>query len=174
MVRDWDRQRKQWFKGSKCNCSGWACAAGGASWQNASKSFSALRAFVHAPCGKQSFDELRIESGPKSTEKVEFYARQCCRVPLPNDFVPSGLEEEERVYLVSSGQLISSAYLADKALWLPLHTQSSLSEQAVGSRSRTRRYVGTASGAASKLGHQCITFPTPRRSARCVINAAGT
>ena len=49
---------------------------------------------MHAPCGKQSFDELRIESGPKTTEKVEFYARQCCRAPLPDGAVPAGMEEE--------------------------------------------------------------------------------
>ena len=94
MIRDWDRQRRNWFKDSSCKCNGSACSAGGSKWKNASKSFSALRAFIHAPCGKQSFDDLRILSGPKSNETVQFYARQCCRATLLDSYVPDGMAEE--------------------------------------------------------------------------------
>ena len=94
MIRDWDRQRCNWFKGSSCKCNGSACSAGGIKWKNASKSYSALSDFIHAPCGKQSFGELRILSGPKSTETVQFYARQCCRATLLNEYVPDGMDQE--------------------------------------------------------------------------------
>jgi hypothetical protein len=81
-IRDWDRQRTGWFKeaGSTCSCG--HCAAG-SPYRLASRSFASLRAFLHAPCGKQSLDELLIAKGPKSCEKVKMYRRQCCRVPLP-------------------------------------------------------------------------------------------
>eukprot|EP00962_Isochrysis_galbana_P023024 scaffold6909_cov125-Isochrysis_galbana.AAC.1 len=84
-VRDWQRQRAQWYRerdaaGGVCECG--ACEKGGA-WREASRSFAALRAFLHAGCGKESLSELVISRGPKSCEKVEMYRRQCCRVPLP-------------------------------------------------------------------------------------------
>ena len=81
-VREWDRQRALWYKeaGGACSCG--ACGKD-SPYRLASRSFSALRAFLHAPCGKQSLGELIISKGPKSCETVEMYRRQCCRVPLP-------------------------------------------------------------------------------------------
>lgn len=82
-VRDWDRQRKQWFKDAGdglCSCG--ACAAN-SPYRQASRAWGKLRSFLHAPCGKCSLDDLIISKGPKSCEKVEMYRRQCCRVPLP-------------------------------------------------------------------------------------------
>ena len=78
-VRDWDRQRPSWFTEADgdCPCGG-HCSAG-SDYRKASRSFAALRAFLHAPCGKVSLDELKIAQGPKSCEKVEMYRRQCCR-----------------------------------------------------------------------------------------------
>ena len=58
-------------------------AASSASYRLASRSFAALRAFLHGSCGKQSCEALCITKGPKSCEKFELYRRQCCRVPLP-------------------------------------------------------------------------------------------
>ena len=49
---------------------------------------SKLRAFIHSPCGKVAFPSLAIEAGPKATETVMFYQRQCCRAPLPDSTCP--------------------------------------------------------------------------------------
>ena len=81
-VRAWDRQRAVWHREAREACSCGHCAKGGA-YRSASSSFAKLRSFLHAPCGKRSFNELIISQGPKSCEKVEMYKRQCCRVALP-------------------------------------------------------------------------------------------
>lgn len=86
-TRGWHQQRKKWhFQQDKegaapCGCG--ACSKGSA-YREASGSLYKLREFVHAPCGKASFPELAIGCGPKSTETVELYRRQCCRAPPPN------------------------------------------------------------------------------------------
>ena len=86
-TRGWHQQRKKWhFQHDKegaapCGCG--ACSKGSA-YREASGSLYKLREFVHAPCGKASFPELAIGCGPKSTETVELYQRQCCRAPPPN------------------------------------------------------------------------------------------
>ena len=49
----------------------------------ASKSAGTLRAYLHRTCGKHALPGLLITEGPKSTERCDFYRRQCCRVPLP-------------------------------------------------------------------------------------------
>jgi len=83
-VRSYHRQRQQWHREAKAagkQCSGCACCDD--AFLNASKSAGTLRTFLHRKCGKVSCPQLRIEDGPKSSEVVEFYRRQCCRVPLP-------------------------------------------------------------------------------------------
>ena len=86
-TRGWHQQRKKWhFQHDKegaepCVCG--ACSKGSA-YREASGSLYKLREFVHAPCGKANFPELAISCGPKSTETVQFYRRQCCRAPSPN------------------------------------------------------------------------------------------
>ena len=80
-VRDWDRQRRVWFKDdTECGACNGACAAK-SPYRLASRSWSALRAFVHVPCNKEHLEDLMI--CPGSSERVEMYRRQCCRVPLP-------------------------------------------------------------------------------------------
>ena len=64
-----------------CGCGN--CTKGSA-YRETSDSLSKLRAFVHSPCGKISFPSLTVDAGPKKTDKVEFYQRQCCRAPLPS------------------------------------------------------------------------------------------
>ena len=81
-VRDWDRQRKLWYKEATDECPCGSCAVD-SDYRCASRSFASLRAFLHAPCGKQRLAELIIAKGPKSCEKVEMYRRQCCRALLP-------------------------------------------------------------------------------------------
>ena len=71
------------------------CACGScekdSSYRRATRSPSALREFVHAPCGKEAFPALRIASGKYSSEAApEFYRRQCCRAPLPTEACPHG------------------------------------------------------------------------------------
>ena len=85
-LRGWHQQRSAWYRTADASSAA-ACPCGscgqGSAYREASSSLGKLRAFVHAPCGKQSFAELAIQSGPKSSETVEFYRRQCCRAPLP-------------------------------------------------------------------------------------------
>ena len=85
-LRGWHQQRSAWYRTADASSAA-ACPCGscgqGSAYREASSSLGKLRAFVHAPCGKQSFPELAIQSGPKSSETVEFYRRQCCRAPLP-------------------------------------------------------------------------------------------
>jgi hypothetical protein len=91
-LRDWDRQRAQWYReaekegGAPCTCAN-KCQKGGA-YRQASRSLSALKAYVHSPCGKKSFSQLQIESGPKVDRSIDFYQRQCCQVPLPDGACP--------------------------------------------------------------------------------------
>jgi hypothetical protein len=91
-LRAYHQQRARWHRAydevgaAPCACG--LCAKGSA-FREASASLGKLRAFVHAPCGKASFAELAIQSGPKRTEAtVELYRRQCCRAPLPDDACP--------------------------------------------------------------------------------------
>ena len=84
--RNYHQQRTTWHReydkpeAVPCGCG--QCTKGSA-FREASRSLSALRTFVHAPCGTASYPELAIKSGPKSRETVEFYRRACCRTPLP-------------------------------------------------------------------------------------------
>ena len=90
-LRGWNQQRAKWYRerdargGAECSCG--SCAKGSA-YREASSSLGKLRAFVHAPCGKRSYPELAIQSGPKFNDSVAFYRRQCCRAPLPDDACP--------------------------------------------------------------------------------------
>ena len=78
-VRGWHRQRAKWHARQECACG--ACAKG-SPFRQASGSLTELRKFVHAPCGKASFPELAIQKGPKQTDTVTLYRRQCCGAPL--------------------------------------------------------------------------------------------
>jgi hypothetical protein len=93
-LRSWHEQRSKWYR-ERDTASATACSCGscgkGSAYREASGSLSKLRAFVHSPCGKQSFPALAIQSGPKSTETVEFYRRQCCCAPLPDEACPHRL-----------------------------------------------------------------------------------
>lgn len=90
-LRGWHTQRKNWYRkqdeegAAVCSCS--SCAKG-STYREASGSLSKLRAFIHAPCGKAAFASLAIQAGPKKTETVEFYRRECCRAPLPASVCP--------------------------------------------------------------------------------------
>ena len=90
-LRGWHQQRSAWYRAADvsgaaaCPCG--SCTKGG-EYREASSSLGKLRAFVHAPCGKQDFNALAIQSGPKSNETVAFYRRQCCRAPLPEEVCP--------------------------------------------------------------------------------------
>ena len=96
-LRDFHQQRAKWHReydkegAAPCSCG--ECAKGGA-YREASGSLGKLRAFVHAKCGKQSFPELAIDAGPKKTQEVLFYRRQCCRAPLPSEACPDGKAQE--------------------------------------------------------------------------------
>ena len=96
-LRAWHRQRAKWHreydKDDAAPCSCGSCGKG-ASFREASGSLSKLRQFVHAPCGKDSYPELAIDAGPKKTDSVQFYRRQCCHAPLPPDACPDGKASE--------------------------------------------------------------------------------
>ena len=87
-VRGWHQQRAKWHKEgdqpgtAACGC---GCCAKGSAYREASGSLAKLREYMHAPCGKASFPELAIRSGPKATETFELYRRQCCHALLPEE-----------------------------------------------------------------------------------------
>lgn len=83
-VRSYHRQRAAWHR-EKLPCTTPNCLCGSASTEflQASKSAGTLRAYLHRQCGKVSMPGLRISEGANSSETVDFYKRQCCRVPLP-------------------------------------------------------------------------------------------
>lgn len=64
-----------------CNC-GAACSNPRSEFREASKSSSMFRAYVHRPCGKTVFSDLRCRDGPNASENVHMYKRQCCRFQL--------------------------------------------------------------------------------------------
>jgi hypothetical protein len=90
-LRGWHQQRRRWYReNDKAGASPCACGVctKGSDYREASGSLSKLREFIHQPCGKASFSELAIQSGPKAKATFELYRRQCCRAPLPAEACP--------------------------------------------------------------------------------------
>ena len=99
-----DRQRAAWHRealASGKSCVG--CKCGDPEFLQASKSAGTFRAYLHRVCGKRATPQLLIHDGPNTTETVEFYRRQCCRVPLPE------LKDVDHVVRQSAAAVVAAA-----------------------------------------------------------------